>query len=87
MKAQWIRVNTRILCALFLRVFFLAGFVSGDDSSYARNALVSTHGQYPPLCEVCVFGFTILLPSLLSIYLMSPMPYTHVITSHGEKVI
>ena len=104
MKAQWITVNTRILCALFLRRLFFAGFVSGDDPASARNALVSTHGQYPPPGDVCVcafrplvlfpvalshncsgwsecaFVFPPLLASLISLYPVSPMPYTHVMT-------
>lgn len=69
------------VCIIFETLFF-TGFVSGDDPASARNALVSTHGQYPPLCDVsvCAFVFPPLLASLISLYPVSPMPYTHVMT-------
>jgi 4-amino-4-deoxy-L-arabinose transferase-like glycosyltransferase len=80
MKPKWITINTIIVCALFLRVFFFAGFVLGDDPAYADNALMITQGHYPPLCDVCVFAFRplVLFPVALSLKYLGWSEFTFV---------
>lgn len=81
MKAKWITINTVVICALFLRVFFFAGFVLGDDPTCADNVLMITQGHYPPMCEVCVFAFRPLLlsPVALSLKYLGWFEFTFVL--------
>ena len=81
MKPKWITINTIIVCALFLRVFFFAGFVLGDDPAYADNALRITQGHYPPLCDVCVFAYRplLLFPVALSLKYLGWSEFTFVL--------
>ncbi len=57
MNTKWINITYILFFALFIRLFFFAGFVLGDDPNYADCAYTIIKGYYPSLCKTCVFAF------------------------------
>jgi len=56
-KKCFIQISHILLVALILRVLLMAGFVLGDDPFYGAYARMMIQGQYPLLCDSCVFVF------------------------------